>query len=310
MSPYQQSLDELFCANVEYRVPLYHRRYVWDETNWSALWDDILKEQQKEEGHPTHFMGPIVTRPIGEKAYEVIDGQQRLATFQIILCVIRDICQLYVHDAIARSIDKYLLNDEDLLKSRYTFLPGPGDSYAFYSVIDGNPTNMSHHLILEAYDYFNAQITAYVAADSEKIKGLVRSITDDFCVVRISLDTDTPENIFSSINATGRRFSEFDLLRNNLFLRAGDGTDTLYHMYWHQFDTDPFWNPETLSQFLQDFLKHKLGQGVEINDAFEVYQRHYLPTLAPDQGILGIEYELSELKQHAEVYRAKVEGDA
>ena len=90
-------IDELLGSNVHYRVPLYQRRYVWNEMNWDTLWKDIsfqlkVKEQQGGEDHPTHFMGPIVTRSIGKKAYEVIDGQQRLATFQIILCVIRDLC--------------------------------------------------------------------------------------------------------------------------------------------------------------------------------------------------------------------------
>ena len=44
-----------------------------------------------------HFTGIIVTQTIEEDDLErhiVIDGQQRLTTLQIILCVIRDICKL------------------------------------------------------------------------------------------------------------------------------------------------------------------------------------------------------------------------
>ena len=97
-------LDKLFGIEVQYKVPLYQRRYVWDESNWEALWRDILAqlglelvEDPKSSYHDKHFTGVIVTDPIQEseslERFEVIDGQQRLTTFQIILCVIRDIFQ-------------------------------------------------------------------------------------------------------------------------------------------------------------------------------------------------------------------------
>lgn len=313
----EKNVNHLFGVDVQYQAPVYQRRYIWNETNWGTLWNDIRSQADLKlrDEDSRHFMGAIVVRPIESgqlHRFEVIDGQQRLATFQIILCIIRDICQSDGHTEIVLHTDHFLLNSStvsgDNPESRYKFLPTPADSNAFRPIIDGNPIRNSHHLICKAHDYFKAQITTYVAADFKKIEGLLSSIVHDFVVLQVQLDTsDASENIFASLNTRGQKLSVFDQLRNNLFLRAEDETDRLYYEYWQQFDADPFWNPDTLSQFLRDFLEHKLGPGVETHDAFEIYQKQYLPTLTAGQ---GIEHELSELKQHAEVYRERIEHDA
>ena len=77
------SVHTLFRINVQYRVPLYQRRYVWGEVNWRDLWKDISVQEELKPKAKGHFIGPIVTRLIKghQKRYEVIDGQQRLLTF-------------------------------------------------------------------------------------------------------------------------------------------------------------------------------------------------------------------------------------
>ena len=66
INPQGSTIDDLFSSNVHYRVPRYQRRYVWDETNWDTLWNDILS-QLDGEGKPAHFTGPIVTRSTDSK---------------------------------------------------------------------------------------------------------------------------------------------------------------------------------------------------------------------------------------------------
>ena len=91
-----QHIADLFGGKQQYWTPLYQRRYVWDTSNWEALWRDILKIQHQinAKENNQHFTGTIVTQPYGntQEKYEIIDGQQRLTTFQIIFCVIRDLC--------------------------------------------------------------------------------------------------------------------------------------------------------------------------------------------------------------------------
>ena len=91
-SQQELNISKLFSHPVQYKVPHYQRWYVWNKTNWRTLWEDILAQCQ--DSYKEHFTGSIVTREISKgepEIFEVIDGQQRLTTFQIILCVIRDI---------------------------------------------------------------------------------------------------------------------------------------------------------------------------------------------------------------------------
>ncbi|MDE0325617.1 MAG: DUF262 domain-containing protein [Candidatus Poribacteria bacterium] len=316
----EKNIDHLFGVDVQYQVPLYQRRYIWDETNWNTLWDDIRSQAELKQtgGDNRHFVGAIVTRPIeGESRhpsrFEVIDGQQRLATFQIILCAIRDICQSAASADIAAYANHHILNSPIVTDisgtpdARYKFLPTSFDVKAFRAIIAGDQARNGNHLILQAYSYFKSQIVGYIAGDTQKMSGLLSAVVNDFVVIQIHLDSsDKTEKIFESINASGQNLSEFDLLRNNIFLRADVDSNRLYHEYWH-FDDDAFWTPETLSQFLRDFLTAKLGIEIETHDLFNLYNQHYRPNLGANQ---GVEHELAELKQHAEVYREKIEPDA
>jgi len=276
------------------------------------LWDDIEKSQnlQKKEGSSVHFTGAIVIQqkatPAGDvPKYEIIDGQQRLTTFQIIFCVIRDICKLHGHDDIAGDISRYILNQGMLLgeNERFKLVPTKLDRLSFISLVDGR-VDESTGRIHSAYHYFWGKIANHVKGEPEKVLALFRSILNYFGFVQILIDSgDRPEKIFESLNARGKSLLQFDLLRNDLFLRASENRDSLYEKYWAHFE-DAYWDPEENSGtscelFLQHFLMAKLGtEGVK--PEFNVYQRRYCAKL---RDTYGIEHEFSELKRYSEIYK-------
>ena len=173
--------------------------------------------------------------------------------------------------------------------------------------------------ILDAYDYFYKRIRAYVGIDYDydKVDGLISSIKSDFDLVQIMLDSsDQPEKIFESLNATGRMLSEFDYLRNNLFLRAGklgeDGngksySDIFYDEYWIFENDSQYWDADRLDAFFQTFLKAKVGPYCFQSDkgsnkerkAFEVYQKQYYRKIKDKE----IEYEFKVLRDYAKSYQ-------
>ena len=69
----------------EYQIPAYQRDYSWDTEQWEQLWNDLadFKSSDPEE----HFLGPLIVTPSegASDTFEVIDGQQRLTTLQIII---------------------------------------------------------------------------------------------------------------------------------------------------------------------------------------------------------------------------------
>lgn len=74
-----------------FKIPHYQRRYSWDYDQWNDFWNDLITLEEGEE----HFLGTIllITESDVTGAYtakEVVDGQQRLMTISLLLCVIKN----------------------------------------------------------------------------------------------------------------------------------------------------------------------------------------------------------------------------
>lgn len=101
-----------------FEIPIYQRPYVWGKEQILDLLDD-LEYAYSRASDREYFLGSLVLRKIanGNDVFplcEVLDGQQRLTTFLIILAVIRDLvdgnvkseiqAQIYREDAIIEGI--------------------------------------------------------------------------------------------------------------------------------------------------------------------------------------------------------------
>ena len=339
------SIHQLFSGPVQFVIPVYQRHYVWNqEEQWEPLWRDIIEiikvnaKVEEPHNHSSHFTGAIVTRQrhvkIGEiPQYDIIDGQQRLTTFQIILCAIADVCRsAKLKDNEDQAVE-YLTNG-GLLHNRhqpnqlrdpaekYKVIPRRTDRESFQALIDGT-TDRSQGPIRDAYDFFKGRIEEYMRTSDDhrfSITSLTYFILHNFGVAQILITTSVnSERIFESINARGRTINEFDHLRNNIFLnarvRAGnpveaeDQVEDLYKNYWHHFE-DRYWTkrlgPDAeemlLSErFVQHFLMAKLGKSSIVHrDLFSIYEREYRAGLPKDQ---GIQLEFLELEKYSKVYR-------
>ncbi|MDR2044517.1 MAG: DUF262 domain-containing protein [Clostridium sp.] len=66
-----------------YEVPIYQRNYAWEKDEISALIQDVYDAFAAKK--PTYFIGTLVSFHKGDQVYEVIDGQQRLTTINLVL---------------------------------------------------------------------------------------------------------------------------------------------------------------------------------------------------------------------------------
>ena len=164
----------------------------------------------------------------------------------------------------------------------------------------------------KAYDHFEKLIRDDYAGknlDFDKMDCLFNSITKKFILVNLELGSgdEGPEQVFASINATGRKLSEFDYLRNDMFLRAKDKAEHFYDTYWDFENDSAYWVDKKLDSFLRAFLAAKRGLDCFEKDAkpFEVYQQ-YRDSLGPGQ---GIQHEFEQLHAYAETYKEIVKVD-
>ena len=314
----------LFGSEVQYIIPIFQRHYVWDqEEQWEPLWEDIkIKTHQRlsesEIQWSPHFTGAIVIQQMKTnvdevRKYEIIDGQQRLTTFQIIFCALRDVCKSLQFDRIKADAVRHIRNQGSLLNDlndeQYKLIPTQYDKASFISLVDNHVDECSGQ-IRSTYDYFKYEIEDYVNSDEDNMLTLWRTLLNDFDFVQIRIDeNDQPQRIFESLNARAKPLLQFDLLRNSLFLRARieEDIDQLYSDYWMDFEND-YWEKDVvvgrekikLSEiFLQHFLMAKLGEE-RITPLFQVYERR----LARDS---GVKHEFSGLKEYAKTYREMID---
>ena len=186
---------------------------------------------------------------------------------------------------------------------RYKLIPKDLDKDPFLQLVNSYVDESSGR-IRDAYYFFKTEIAHYLQDNYDKMYTLFNSISENFGFVQILLDSeDEPEKIFESLNARGKRLLQFDLLRNNLFLRAHQERDHLYKQYWDHFET-PYWDPEEKSGtsseiFLQHFLMAKLG-AERVKPEFNIYQRQYQ---RKPENTDTIRDEFHELHRYSIVYQ-------
>ena len=66
-------------------IPDFQRPYKWEKEKCETLWKDIENFFETEPSDTDYFLGTIVTAENEEKNPEVIDGQQRLTSFFLLL---------------------------------------------------------------------------------------------------------------------------------------------------------------------------------------------------------------------------------
>lgn len=178
----------------KFTVPIYQRQYAWKEDRLQPLWDDLVsKADELLEGPPKfqHYMGALILAP-GSDGYsvgrissvQVVDGQQRLSTFQLFLAALRHVATERKQDAIVKALDVYIFNDERSAEAdastadRLKLVPTPADrtifrdlmtepfsvvrsrhSHAFYK--NGNIIKGQAPRALLAYIYFRDKIDHY-----------------------------------------------------------------------------------------------------------------------------------------------------
>ncbi len=116
-------IGQLLQHRARYKVPIYQRTYVWTkDRQWEPFWSDVrTKATERLAGRErrfSHYMGAVVLESRGGysarhvPASQIVDGQQRLTTFQLFLAAARDYAFAIGHDSARQNLDRYLLNED------------------------------------------------------------------------------------------------------------------------------------------------------------------------------------------------------
>ena len=266
-------------------IPIYQRKYDWEERECSQLWNDIMRVGH-DSNIPSHFFGSIVIIKRDpflvadtKSELQVIDGQQRLTTVLLILeALSRHLEGIEKRDDVSPEDirDSYLVDSRKSGDFRFKILLTETDRKTMVALLQQGqlPLNKS------------VRIDQNFAFFEEKIEKLGDDITPlwiglrKLMVVQASLERgrDNPQLIFESMNSTGRDLSQGDLIRNYILLNIKPKLQKqLYDSYWRPMEE--LFGQEAYREDFDGFMRHYLTLHTheipKIKGVYEAFKKYF-----------------------------------
>ena len=304
----KRTLGQVFANDQQNVIPRYQRPYVWDqERNWAPLWQDIRQASEEAEKRTqtgdstqearTYFLGALVlqsrtTAPGQISSWNVVDGQQRLTTLQVLLAAARSVAHGMVAKSLAAKFASLITNRADIIDENYPndvfkVWPLPQDREVFlWAVRDPGDTRQSPepgHLIEKARRWFEREIIEWAGESedqSERLQFLFQTLKDHMELVQITLEPkDDPQVIFEVLNHRGVPLNAADLVKNLLFQALDiDGpvskADELLMSSWLPLDKSPWRSEITTGRVKRTMIDLLLSYWLTIHTGDEVVIEH------------------------------------
>lgn len=266
---------ELLNGQFQYVVPRWQRRYCWDQFDIARLVEDLLTVAAAGPD-ATHYGGTLLTfpepGPAGVvKTYRVVDGQQRLTTVSILLgCIAAELGpEGRYGDWTAQIIrDHRLMNHDQRPEKRRKLRLQNGDEEEYRLGLEGNP--MGAGAVTQAW-----RISRRLVARNDV--GLLLEGLQRLQVVSIALvDKEDPQQIFESLNATGRPLTESEKVKNWLLMGLPEEQQQVLHdNHWKQIERSlgAEHTTEPIDVFLRDVLRWRTGKVQGIDHVYETFRR-------------------------------------
>ena len=231
-----QTFLQLMAAGQRYRVPPFQRNYSWTQEEWEELWQDMTA-LLREDSEEAHYMGYLVLQSTEDRKFEIIDGQQRIATLSIMILAgldcLKDLADsgfdaennrkrmahfrsIYIGDVEPVS----LVTFPKLSLNRYD-----DPFYQTYLVplvdIPRYRLKPSERQLRNVFVWFKKKLQEYSESQEDKGIALVKFLDQVvtkllFTVIKVT-DGLNAFKVFETLNARGVRLSATDLLKNYLF---------------------------------------------------------------------------------------------
>jgi uncharacterized protein with ParB-like and HNH nuclease domain len=334
-------------------VPIYQRTYEWTpERQIETLFDYVeAKAEARLANEPDrflHYMGALLLIPrsgfvFGRiPVFDIVDGQQRITTFQIALAALRNLAIERGEQSIADQIRPLLFNldeasMEDKKIERFKLEPTRHDralfrelleksleelrkSYAPYFTQAGTlrKTGDEPPKPLAAWWYVRERATEFIdSADghdaSLRLRALLAAMLQDMHLIVITLaQSDDAQVIFETLNFGGEPLAAMDLVRNDVFHRAArrdEDVDELMDNGWAMFET-AFWKAKATQGRITKprmdfFLAHALAAETGRETLLNELYAAY-KRYSAERAFPTVETELAVLRDYAPAYQALV----
>ncbi len=232
-----KTIRDIFTTDFYYVIPKFQRSYAWSKDNAQEMWDDIMSDGDL-------FLGSFVfnVASINEGYVEIVDGQQRITTINILLSVLRNKLKSIEEKDKAILIQNKLSFVSDIYDTnRPRLKPNNIINNFFEKTIQnyewsGNfpkKIEKEHRQVKEVYDFFKEKLDELInesnKINKENIINIIKEVqkkiyTANIIWIEVANDEDA-YFIFETMNARGEDLTVADLLKNYFFSKITNKKD-------------------------------------------------------------------------------------
>jgi hypothetical protein len=239
-------------SSAYYRIPRFQRPYSWDQENIQDFWNDVVRDTPTD-----YFIGSMVVYKDQINTYGVVDGQQRLTTITILLCVLRNALSENGFDDLAQGI--HGLIERKNIDNKPQYILSTESSYPFFQdriQKFGKPeievqALREEETLQSAYEQLQATVDGVIksvhadptlsqAKHTEIIRQKMVAIRDALLGLKLIFikldDEDDAYLIFETLNTRGKDLNLSDLVKNHLtkHLKAANALVDETKIKWEQ----------------------------------------------------------------------------
>jgi len=235
------------------RVPEHQRDFAWEEEDVESFFRDITSALNRND--PDYFIGLIVLLGPHEGTWQILDGQQRLATTIMIYSAIRNWLASRDYDADSTQIENEFIGVRHLggkYSSRLTMNESNRDTF-LELVVQKSPDDeirsrmiglskfSSNLMLMQAALLCRQLVYEFAQESTQKVDDQLTRLFSlstylETRVKAVVMDVSSIANafvIFESMNARGNELSILNLVKNHVFGQAGAQTISQVHQDWN-----------------------------------------------------------------------------
>lgn len=248
----QKTIKDLFSdKKSEFLIPDYQRPYAWGIKECETLWDDLFLFSFPDNDcdkfnrdNDEYFLGPIVTFKNTDGKLEIIDGQQRLTTFMLLLRAFYDKFEKMKDDKSIKTrkqieqciwkTDEFGDADKSELKID-SEVATDNDKEEFLNILKtGIIAEGSKSRYAKNYKFFQDKIATFLNEYASYVPLLPLRIMQNCILLPIEAESqDTALRIFSTLNNRGKPLSDADIFKAQFYKYYSDkGEKDEFNQKW------------------------------------------------------------------------------
>lgn len=328
LEPNLWNLEELF--KLIYNVPVYQRPYSWDIEQIKVLLNDIYETYTGPDKEDGYYTGNLIIFDRNDKIngliskYDIIDGQQRITTFSLILLAIY--CKAKADDIEDRTVENVkdalwkVINRENkrecpvitlnsIEKKCFSDLFNKGyddsnkilaycETYKTVSKFESRVINNFKYI----YDYIKEKICD--CNNPEALLNYADYILQyvQFIVIEANCQASKVFSMFESINSKGKKLEEIDLIKTYIFSKLDEGSHEKYLDIWGQLIIQ---TNDNLYDYLSNYIKAFLWfyrQNISVDNFKTIVVRDMFEYYKVNSEAEALKYLLDDLYDKVDVY--------